>query len=110
MIDMSSVVLNDFDSDSRECRPIGRNITYPSLESTDIDFSVSSSKEECSMKSSPDNEFVEPLPKVQPHVDYKNILVTVCAGFIGSSSAQYGLERGDNNIIVNEMNDYPTIP
>jgi len=44
--------------------------------------------------------------KVQPHIDYKKVLVTGGAGFIGSSVADYLLERGDDVVIVDEMNDY----
>lgn len=43
---------------------------------------------------------------VKPHVGYKKVLVTGGAGFIGSSVAEYLLERGDDVVIVDEMNDY----
>jgi len=43
---------------------------------------------------------------VDPHVGYKKVLVTGGAGFIGSSVAEYLLERGDDVVIVDEMNDY----
>ena len=43
---------------------------------------------------------------VAPHVGYKKVLVTGGAGFIGSHVAEYLLERGDDVIIVDEMNDY----
>jgi len=49
---------------------------------------------------------VEHRPKVQPHVGYKKVLVTGGAGFIGSSVADFLLERGDDVVIVDEMNDY----
>ena len=44
--------------------------------------------------------------KVQPHTGYKKVLVTGGAGFIGSYVAEYLLERGDDVVIVDEMNDY----
>jgi len=44
--------------------------------------------------------------KVQPHVGYKKVLVTGGAGFIGSHVADYLLNRGDDVVIVDEMNDY----
>jgi len=44
--------------------------------------------------------------KVEPHVGYKKVLVTGGAGFIGSHVADYLLERGDDVVIVDEMNDY----
>lgn len=48
----------------------------------------------------------ETTPTVEPHVGYKKVLVTGGAGFIGSHVAQYLLERGDDVVIVDEMNDY----
>mmetsp|Transcript_5246 Transcript_5246/g.9995 ORF Transcript_5246/g.9995 Transcript_5246/m.9995 type:complete len:415 (+) Transcript_5246:388-1632(+) len=57
----------------------------------------------CSM----DDEFVvEHQPIVEPHMGYKKVLVTGGAGFIGSNVAQSLLERGDDVVIVDEMNDY----
>ncbi|EEC49308.1 nad-dependent epimerase/dehydratase [Phaeodactylum tricornutum CCAP 1055/1] len=43
---------------------------------------------------------------VPPHVDYKKVLVTGGAGFIGSHVAEYLLARGDDVVIIDEMNDY----
>mmetsp|Transcript_2897 Transcript_2897/g.3868 ORF Transcript_2897/g.3868 Transcript_2897/m.3868 type:complete len:413 (+) Transcript_2897:130-1368(+) len=43
---------------------------------------------------------------VQPHTDHKKVLVTGGAGFIGSHVAEFLLERGDDVVIVDEMNDY----
>jgi UDP-glucuronate 4-epimerase len=43
---------------------------------------------------------------VQPHIGYKKVLVTGGAGFIGSHVADYLLARGDDVVIVDEMNDY----
>lgn len=43
---------------------------------------------------------------VEPHVGYKKVLVTGGAGFIGSHVAQFLLERGDDVVIVDEVNDY----
>jgi UDP-glucuronate 4-epimerase len=43
---------------------------------------------------------------VEPHVGYKKVLVTGGAGFIGSHVAEYLLERGDDVIIIDEVNDY----
>jgi len=44
--------------------------------------------------------------KVPPHVGYKKVLVTGGAGFIGSNVAEALLARGDDVVIVDEMNDY----
>jgi UDP-glucuronate 4-epimerase len=43
---------------------------------------------------------------VAPHVGYKKVLVTGGAGFIGSNVAEFLLARGDDVVIVDEMNDY----
>lgn len=43
---------------------------------------------------------------VAPHVGYKKVLVTGGGGFIGSHVAQLLLGRGDDVVIVDEMNDY----
>ena len=44
--------------------------------------------------------------QVPPHVGYKKVLVTGGAGFIGSNVAEALLARGDDVVIVDEMNDY----
>jgi len=44
--------------------------------------------------------------QVQPHTGYKKVLITGGAGFIGSHVAEYVLSRGDDVVIVDEMNDY----
>lgn len=43
---------------------------------------------------------------MEPHVGYKKVLVTGGAGFIGSSVAEHLLERGDDVVIIDELNDY----
>ena len=43
---------------------------------------------------------------MEPHVGYKKVLVTGGAGFIGSHVAQFLLNRGDDVVIVDEVNDY----
>jgi len=52
------------------------------------------------------DEEVEVAPKVKPHTGYKKVLVTGGAGFIGSHVAEFLLERGDDVVIVDEVNDY----
>mmetsp|Transcript_46353 Transcript_46353/g.56164 ORF Transcript_46353/g.56164 Transcript_46353/m.56164 type:complete len:418 (-) Transcript_46353:148-1401(-) len=46
------------------------------------------------------------VEKVEPHTGYKKVLVTGGAGFIGSNVAEYLLSRGDDVVIVDEINDY----
>ena len=43
---------------------------------------------------------------VPPHTGYKKVLVTGGAGFIGSHVAEFLLARGDDVVIVDEINDY----
>jgi len=43
---------------------------------------------------------------IAPHQGYKKVLVTGGAGFIGSHVADFLLNRGDDVVIVDEMNDY----
>merc|ERR1719261_314863 len=64
------------------------------------DSSTSVSSVGSSSYSTPDESIV------QPHVGYKKVLVTGGAGFIGSHVAEYLLNRGDDVVIVDEMNDY----
>ena len=68
----------------------------------DTNFISSSS----SMGSSDTPTYLEGQTIVQPHVGRKTVLVTGGAGFIGSSVAEYLLDRGDDVVIVDEMNDY----
>jgi len=44
--------------------------------------------------------------EIKPHVGHKTVLVTDGAGFIGSHVADHLLQRGDNVVIVDEMNEY----
>lgn len=53
-----------------------------------------------------DSITLEHVPLVDAHTGYKKVLVTGGAGFIGSNVAEYLLERGDDVVIVDEMNDY----
>ncbi len=63
--------------------------------------SVSSNENETTSYERYENETI-----VEPHVGYKKVLVTGGAGFIGSHVAQHLLERGDDVVIVDEINDY----
>jgi UDP-glucuronate 4-epimerase len=55
---------------------------------------------------SPIQEVVCDAQPVAPHLGYKKVLVTGGAGFIGSHVAEFLLARGDDVVIVDEMNDY----
>eukprot|EP00571_Detonula_confervacea_P016241 CAMPEP_0172298118 /NCGR_PEP_ID=MMETSP1058-20130122/907_1 /TAXON_ID=83371 /ORGANISM="Detonula confervacea, Strain CCMP 353" /LENGTH=423 /DNA_ID=CAMNT_0013007359 /DNA_START=121 /DNA_END=1389 /DNA_ORIENTATION=- len=46
------------------------------------------------------------IPIVPPRTGHKKVLVTGAAGFIGSHVAYALLERGDEVIVVDEINDY----
>jgi len=43
---------------------------------------------------------------IEPHIGHKKVLVTGGAGFIGSNVAEYLLARGDDVVIIDEMNNY----
>jgi len=51
-------------------------------------------------------EETEDFKRVYPHTGYKKVLVTGGAGFIGSHVVEALLQRGDDVVIVDEMNDY----
>eukprot|EP00591_Stephanopyxis_turris_P017120 CAMPEP_0195538538 /NCGR_PEP_ID=MMETSP0794_2-20130614/49584_1 /TAXON_ID=515487 /ORGANISM="Stephanopyxis turris, Strain CCMP 815" /LENGTH=483 /DNA_ID=CAMNT_0040672529 /DNA_START=23 /DNA_END=1474 /DNA_ORIENTATION=- len=75
--------------------------TAPSVAESDASSTSSSSLswEEC--------EDVEIITgPVEAHTGHKKVLVTGGAGFIGSNVAEYLLARGDDVVIVDEMNDY----
>lgn len=57
-------------------------------------------------EASSDESGDEGVDQVAPHVGYKKVLVTGGAGFIGSNVAEFLLSRGDDVVIVDEMNDY----
>jgi Nucleoside-diphosphate-sugar epimerases len=75
-------------------------------------LSSSSSSEESSITSSHktnESYYLEEAAQtevMEPHIGYKKVLVTGGAGFIGSHVAEHLLERGDNVVIVDEINDY----
>lgn len=48
----------------------------------------------------------ETVEVLAPHVGHKKVLVTGGAGFIGSHVADFLLERGDDVVIIDEMNSY----
>ena len=87
--------------------------SLPALSSLDEDDSSSQTSQPCSLESGSDHDQdnsveIENVKEdiVEPHVGYKKVLVTGGAGFIGSHVAQYLLERGDDVVIIDELNDY----
>lgn len=68
----------------------------PSTPSTDSDDSVSSIS----------SSIWQNIDVVEPHTSHKKVLVTGGAGFIGSHVAEYLLERGDDVVIIDELNAY----
>jgi len=103
VLDMQSIALNDSEPYTPGMR---RNMTNPSLAGTDTDSSTLSSDEERSVDSGTESEVRRSIEIVEPHTEYKKVLVTGGAGFIGSSTAKVLLERGDDVVIVDEVNDY----
>jgi UDP-glucuronate 4-epimerase len=73
------------------------------VSSADSASSLSSNMEDSSSVTS--NSWMD-TELVQPNTGYKKVLVTGGAGFIGSNVAEYLLSRGDDVVIVDEMNDY----
>mmetsp|Transcript_33884 Transcript_33884/g.38098 ORF Transcript_33884/g.38098 Transcript_33884/m.38098 type:complete len:433 (-) Transcript_33884:212-1510(-) len=67
---------------------------------SDLSSSDDSSNQNEQHKSWMDKELIE------PHVGYKKVLVTGGAGFIGSHVAEELLARGDDVVIIDEINDY----
>ena len=78
--------------------------TTPSGASVSDESSLSDTMSECSSISSSPSNYKELI--IAPHVGYKKVLVTGGAGFVGSSVAEELLARGDDVVIVDEMNDY----
>ncbi len=68
--------------------------------------SVTSTSEHSESASISTNSSWDEQELVEPHVGHKKVLVTGGAGFIGSHVAEYLLERGDDVVIVDELNDY----
>jgi len=86
---------SDSESSTNDGNTVARTVSSYGLQSLDEDDSFS----------------LEHAPVVEAHVGYKKVLVTGGAGFIGSHVAEFLLERGDDVVIVDEINDYydPTI-
>ena len=82
---------SNINNDAIPCSVSGGSDSDESLLSEDI-MSICSNKYESLL--------------VSPHVGYKKVLVTGGAGFVGSSVAEALLARGDDVVIVDEMNDY----
>ena len=80
-----------------------KNNATPSITSASDESSLSDTMSVCSSNSSSTN-YEELI--IAPHVGYKKVLVTGGAGFVGSSVAEALLARGDDVVIVDEINDY----
>jgi UDP-glucuronate 4-epimerase len=88
------------------------NDIYPNKPST-ISVDNEDNQDSSSVATTTDNESMsttsaswETEDIVEPHIGYKKVLVTGGAGFIGSHVADHLLSRGDDVVIVDEMNDY----
>jgi UDP-glucuronate 4-epimerase len=82
---------------------LSHSTSLPPVEQVSDNSSVSSSTD-FTIGDSLDNEAYPAV--VAPHTGYKKVLVTGGAGFVGSHVAEYLLARGDDVVIVDEMNDY----
>mmetsp|Transcript_11700 Transcript_11700/g.17980 ORF Transcript_11700/g.17980 Transcript_11700/m.17980 type:complete len:402 (+) Transcript_11700:152-1357(+) len=76
------------------------------IEMNSVGTPVTDSCSSCSEDASTTSFSWETAERVEPHVGYKKVLVTGGAGFIGSHVAEFLLARGDDVVIVDEMNDY----
>jgi UDP-glucuronate 4-epimerase len=76
---------------------------YASSDDDDCNSVTSSTS---STQVSEDSNIAATTTLVAPHTGYKKVLVTGGAGFIGSHVAEALLQRGDDVVIVDEMNDY----
>ena len=72
--------------------------------SASFDKSTTSNDREPSTSTSTPSYLTTPL--VEPHTGRKKVLITGGAGFIGGHVAARLLSRGDDVVIVDEMNDY----
>lgn len=84
-------------SEASASTEVARNETVPSMHRSGSSVMFSQVK---------DSKKVSTHTPVLPHVGYKKVLVTGGAGFIGSNVAEYLLSRGDDVVIVDEINDY----
>ena len=72
----------------------------------DLSSELSTATNDCSDTESEICAPWECITPIEPHTDHKTVLVTGGAGFIGSHVADHLLERGDDVVIVDEMNGY----
>jgi UDP-glucuronate 4-epimerase len=101
----SSSRFSSGDSNSETFVPPG--LSYSDDEGDDSSSQTSSHVDAASeVTDETTEEDVAAVPVVEPHVGYKKVLVTGGAGFIGSHVADHLLGRGDDVVIVDEMNDY----
>jgi len=106
---ISMPALANMDLNNNETKETdNNNISEPSI----IQEEVAVSSTDPKMTRVHSQGYIPPEPKsyasnvVRPHTGYKKVLVTGGAGFIGSHVAEVLLARGDDVVIVDEMNDY----
>ena len=78
----------------------------PATPSTDDNSDSDSVSLSSTITSSASSSSWANAPLVEPHTGHKKVLVTGGAGFIGSHVADYLLARGDDVVIIDEINDY----
>ena len=102
---MSMPVLHNEEDDNNSTGASSNN-QAPSVARTESTVCFSDLSDSSSVSDDDDSATAATGPKVSPHVGYKKVLVTGGAGFVGSHVAEYLLARGDDVVIVDELNDY----
>jgi len=77
-----------------------------SLNGSQVTLATTGSDSDTSSISSVSTASWSDVVVMQPHIGHKKVLVTGGAGFIGSNVAESLLARGDDVVIIDEMNDY----
>ena len=89
-------------SSTMPMKPV-ESVDFSSSEST---ISETEASDSSASSSSPSSYAWESVTPIEPHTSYKKVLVTGGAGFIGSHVAAFLLERGDDVVVLDEVNEY----
>jgi len=111
-ISLPALASLDLESDASTDSSIEHNTSASTVEEEDEGLNDAENGETHKMSRVHSQGYIPSSPKslasntVTPHTGYKKVLVTGGAGFIGSHVAQTLLSRGDDVVIVDEVNDY----